>query len=181
MTDQAAGSILIVDDDADFREIASRIVQQAGYTTREAATGEEAVEAARRERPDLVLLDVRLRGALSGHEVCRMLKDQISPAPAVLFISGARIEPFDRAGGLLVGADDYVVKPFAADELLARIRALIRRSTPTPTAEDLTNREREVARLLKEGLSESQIAERLKISLATARGHIEHIFQKMGV
>jgi DNA-binding response OmpR family regulator len=179
--EQAAGSILIVDDDADFREIASRIVQQAGYTTREAATGEEAVEVARRERPDLVILDVRLRGVLSGHEVCRILKDEIHPEPAVLFISGARIEPFDRAGGLLVGADDYVVKPFAADELLARIRALIRRSTPHPTADDLTNRERDVARLLKDGLSESEIAARLKISTTTARSHIAHIFQKMGV
>jgi DNA-binding response OmpR family regulator len=179
--EQAAGSILIVDDDADFREIASRIVQQAGYATRTAATGEEALAAARSDRPDLVILDVRLRGGLSGHEVCRMLKDEIRPEPAVLFISGARIESFDRAGGLLVGADDYVVKPFAADELLARIRALIRRSTPHATAEELTNRERDVARLLKEGLNESQIAERLKISPATARGHIEHLFEKLGV
>jgi DNA-binding response OmpR family regulator len=179
--EQAAGTILIVDDDADFREIASRILQQAGYATREAATGEEAVEAARRERPDLVVLDVRLRDGLSGHEVCRMLKDEIRPEPAVLFISGARIEPFDRAGGLLVGADDYVVKPFAADELLARIRALIRRATPHPAADDLTNRERDVARLLKEGLNEREIAQRLRISPATARSHIEHIFKKMGV
>jgi two-component system, OmpR family, response regulator MprA len=181
VTGPTSGSILIVDDDADFREIASRIVQQAGYATREAATGEEALEEARRERPDLVVLDVRLRGGLSGHEVCRLLKDEVHPEPAVLFISGARIEPFDRAGGLLVGADDYVVKPFAADELLARIRALLRRPAQHPTADDLTNRERDVARLLKEGLNERQIAQRLKISPVTARGHIQHIFEKLGV
>jgi DNA-binding NarL/FixJ family response regulator len=113
--------------------------------------------------------------------VCRLLKDEVHPEPAVLFISGARIEPFDRAGGLLVGADDYVVKPFAADELLARIRALLRRPAQHPAADDLTNRERDVARLLKEGLNERQIAQRLKISPVTARGHIQHIFEKLGV
>src|SRR3982750_2788268 len=102
--------ILVVDDDADFREICTRIVRQAGYAPREAASGEDALELARREPPDVVLLDVWLRGQLTGHEVCRALKAEISPAPAVIFISGARVESFDRAGGLLVGADDYLVK-----------------------------------------------------------------------
>jgi two-component system response regulator MprA len=177
----APGWILIVDDDPDFREIASRILRQAGFATREAATGEEALEIAGRDRPDLVVLDVRLGGGLSGHEVCRMLKEEIFPEPAVIFVSGALVEPFDRADGLLVGADDYVVKPFAADEFLARIRALIRRSGNNIGAAHLTEVEREIAGFLKEGVSEPEIAQRLAITPATARTHIEHIFEKLGV
>jgi DNA-binding response OmpR family regulator len=178
---QAAERILIVDDDPAFREIAARILQQAGYETREASTGREALQVARRDRPLLVVLDVRLRGELSGYEVCRILKNEVSPEPAILFVSGARVESFDRVGGLLVGADDYVIKPFAADELLARVRALIRRSTPRTAVSQLTSRELEVARLLKEGLSQAEIARKLEISRALARRHIEHILARLGV
>jgi DNA-binding response OmpR family regulator len=182
VTEQAAGSILIVDDDADFRDISSRILRQAGYSTSEAATGKDALEAARREKPVLVVLDVRLRGELSGHEVCRILKDDLRPEPAILFVSGARVESFDRVGGLLVGADDYIVKPFAADELLARVRALLRRTTPQRAPESqLTGNELEVVRLLKDGLSPADIARRLEISPTNARRQIEHIFAKLGV
>lgn len=182
MTGQAAGPILVVDDDAAFREITSRILQQAGYTTYEAATGHEALELAHREGPQLVLLDVRLRGRPSGHEVCRMLKDELRPEPAILFVSGVRMESFDRVGGLLIGADDYVVKPFAADELLARVRALMRRSMPQQTtASQLTSRELEVVTLLKDGHSQSEIARELEISLTEARRQIAHIFAKLGV
>jgi DNA-binding response OmpR family regulator len=179
--EQATGSVLIVDDDEDFREIASRILHQAGYSTREAATGEEALEIAGRERPQLVLLDVRLPGRLSGHQVCRILKDDLHPEAAILLVSGARMESFDRAGGLLIGADDYIVKPFAADELIARVRALIRRteSSRTPSSE-LTSREQEVVGLLKDGLGETAIARKLGITPTTARRHIEHIFAKLG-
>jgi DNA-binding response OmpR family regulator len=179
--EQAAGPILVVDDDDDFREIASRILRQAGYTTRQAATGEEALEIAGREPPQLVLLDVRLGGRLSGHQVCRMLKDDLQPDAAILFVSGARIESFDRAGGLLIGADDYIIKPFAADELIARVRALIRRTEPSRTPpSELTNLELEVVRLLKDGLGQAEIARQLGISPTTASRHIEEIFGKFG-
>jgi two-component system, OmpR family, response regulator MprA len=178
---EQAGTVLIVDDDEDFREIASRILHQAGYSTREAATGEEALEIAGRERPQLVLLDVRLSGRLSGHQVCRMLKDGVQPEAAILFVSGARIESYDRAGGLLIGADDYIVKPFAADELIARVRALIRRTEPSRTpSSELTGREQEVVRLLKDGLGQAEIARKLGINSTTARRHIEHVFAKLG-
>lgn len=182
MMRQSGGLILVVDDDRDFLDIATRILQQAGYATVEAATGADGVEVARRERPQLVVLDVRLRGSLSGHEVCRILKDEIRPEPAVLFVSGARTESYDRVGGLLVGADDYIVKPFAADEFLARVRTLLRRSTPgLAIAPELTRDELEVVRMLKGGLSPADIARRLEVEPSTAQHQIEQIFEKLGV
>ena len=102
------------------------ILTRAGYATLEAATGEAALEAAELNRPEAVVLDVQLPG-ISGYEVCRKL-DEHGDRPPVLFVSGARIESFDRVAGLLVGGDDYLVKPFAPDELLARLHALIRRA-----------------------------------------------------
>ena len=182
MTQHSGELVLIVDDDRDFLEIATRILHQAGYTTVEAATGADGIEAARRERPQLVVLDVRLGGSLSGHEVCRILKDEIRPEPAILFVSGARTESYDRVGGLLVGADDYIIKPFAADELLARVRALLRRSAPANAFDrELTTDEREVVRLLKGGLSPADIARRLEVDPSTAQHRIEQIFEKLGV
>jgi two-component system response regulator MprA len=184
MTEQAGGLVLVVDDDPDFLEIATRILQQAGYATVEAATGADGLEVARRERPHLVVLDVRLGGSLSGHEVCRILKDELRPAPAILFVSGARTESYDRVGGLLVGADDYIVKPFAADELLARVRTLLRRAAPAAAegmASPLTTDELEVVRLLKGGLSPSEIARKLEVDPTTAQHQIEQIFEKLGV
>lgn len=182
MTQHAAASVLVVDDDGDFLEIATRILQQAGYETLEAPTGQEALEIARRERPGLVIVDVRLRGGLTGHEVCRMLKDEFRPEPAVLLVSGARIESFDRVGGLLIGADDYIVKPFATDEFLARVRALLRRADSRPApASKLTTDDLQVVRLLKEGLGEAEIAHRLEISPTSARRQIEELFSKLGV
>jgi DNA-binding response OmpR family regulator len=174
--------VLVVDDDGDFVEIATRILRQAGYATLGAASGADAIEIARAERPQLVVLDVRLRGAPSGHEVCRRMKDELRPAPAILFVSGARTESYDRVGGLLVGGDDYIVKPFAADEFLARVRALLRRSEPSTEAHSpLTRDELQVLRLLKDGLSQADIARRMEVAPSTAHEQIERIFEKLGV
>jgi len=181
VTQDTAGLVLVVDDDGDFLEIATRILQQAGYATLEAATGADAIDIARRDHPHLVLLDVRLGGSMSGHEVCRILKTELRPEPAILFVSGARTESFDRVGGLLVGADDYITKPFAADELLARVRTLLRRSAETPVAPALTTEELEVVRLLKGGLSPADIARKLEVSPSAAQHQIEQIFEKLGV
>jgi two-component system phosphate regulon response regulator PhoB len=181
VTEQTLGVVLVVDDDGAFREIATRILQAAGYRTVEAASGGEALDVAREHQPDVVVLDVRLRGSLSGHEVCRLIKRELEPQPAVIFISGARTESFDRVGGLLVGADDYIVKPFAADELLARVRGLIRRSTPAVPASQLTTGELEVLRLVKDGLSHAEIARKLEVSPSAARRQIQDMFSKLGV
>jgi two-component system, NarL family, nitrate/nitrite response regulator NarL len=176
-----AAQILIVDDDRHSRALISRVLRRAGYSTYEAKAGEEALAAAKRARPALVIVEALLPG-MSGYEVCRELKDEFGEALPIVFVSGNRTEPGDRVAGLLLGGDDYVVKPFDPDELLARVRRLL----PTPlddgrTAHKLTARELHVLSLLVDGLTQSEIAEKLFISPKTVGKHIEHILAKLGV
>jgi DNA-binding NarL/FixJ family response regulator len=174
--------VLIADEDADVRALVSSLLEQNGFTTREASCGEEALAAARLEQPGLVLLEVRLPG-LCGYEVCHQLRDQYGENLPIVFLSADRTESYDRVAGLLVGADDYVVKPFAADELLARLRRLIRRETPIAESvvSKLTKREVEILGLLAQGLPQQEIAAELFISPKTVGTHIEHILGKLGV
>lgn len=179
------GTILVVDDDKGFRSLMSTLLEGAGYATVEAAEGEEALEAAHRERPSLVLLDVKLPG-VAGYEVCRRLKEDFGPDLPVFFVSGVRTEPFDRAAGLLIGADDCLTKPVDPDELLARIRrsAVPNVAVADPSAaaiDELTKRERDVLRLLAQGLSQADIARSLVISPKTVATHIQHVLEKLGV
>jgi DNA-binding NarL/FixJ family response regulator len=175
-------SILIVDDDAEFRAFVSAVLGQAGYRVIEAATGEDALATVRFERPHLLVLDVRLPG-LSGYEVCHQLRREFGESLPILFVSGERMESFDRVAGLLLGGDDYLVKPFAPDELLARVRCLVRRAPPAvaTAASSLTGREAEILRLLAAGLDQDEIADRLLISPKTVAVHIGHINSKLGV
>jgi two-component system response regulator ResD len=124
---------------------------------------------------------VQLPG-ISGYEVCRFLKGQ-DPELPILFISGARAESMDRVAGLLVGADDYLVKPFAPDELIARVHALVRRhgKNGNGTKVKLTRREVEVLRLLAAGRRKAEIAAELVVSERTVATHLEHIFGKLRV
>jgi two-component system response regulator MprA len=172
------GPLLVVDDDAALRAFVREILQHAGYSVWETGSGLEAVDLVRRERPALVILDVQLP-VLSGYEVCRRVRDEGSAAP-ILFISGERTDSLDRVAGLLLGGDDYLVKPFAADELLARVRSLLRRSNNGHSVK-LTNRELAVMRLLAEGLGHIEIGRRLVISPKTVGTHVEHIYEKLGV
>src|SRR5207237_9838768 len=137
---------------------------------------------ARKEQPLLVLLDVRLPG-ISGYEVCGWLRDRFHDSVPVIFLSGERTEAFDRAAGLMLGADDYLVKPFSNEELIARVRGLLRRTLPSPHPHGLglTARELEVLRLLAGGLTQNDIATHLFISTKTVGTHIEHILMKLGV
>jgi DNA-binding NarL/FixJ family response regulator len=179
---QNGAPILIVDDDDAFREVVSAILGRAGYTAVDVAGGEDVVQLARREQPRLVILDVCMPD-LSGYEICRQLKESFGDGLPILFVSGMRIESFDRVAGLLIGADDYLVKPFAADELLARVRRLVRNTTSLvpALASKLTAREQEVLRLLANGSEQDEIAQRLFITRKTVGTHIEHILQKLGV
>jgi DNA-binding response OmpR family regulator len=170
--------ILVVDDDALFREFVATILKRAGYYPVEAATGEEALEVAQRQRPRLVVLDVHLPG-ISGHEVCQKLR-ATDDIPHVLFVSGERVEPYDRVAGLLVGGDDYLVKPFAPDELLARVHAMIRRAGERAPA-DLTSEERELVELMRDGAGSGEIAERLGETPNTVRKRLAELFRKLGV
>jgi DNA-binding NarL/FixJ family response regulator len=180
--DPSRARILLVEDDECCREMLSRIFGQAGYSTCEAANGEEALETARREHLALVIVDVCLPG-ISGYEVCHALRQEFGDRLPIVLVSGQKVESLDRVAGLLLGADDYVAKPFAADELLIRVRKLIRRTAPvgSAAAPQLTTRELEVLRLLAEGLGQDEIAERLFISTKTVATHIDHILGKLGV
>jgi two-component system, NarL family, nitrate/nitrite response regulator NarL len=178
----ASTSILIVDSEKRARQVAADVLRRAGYLTLEAESGEEALEIARKERPCLVTLEVCLSG-ISGYEVCRELREAFGESISIVFLSGVRSESFDRVAGLLLGADDYLVKPFAPDELVARVRGLTRRSGARTQGDglNLTKRERDVLQLLAQGLDQKEIASRLSISLSTVGTHTEHIFAKLGV
>jgi DNA-binding NarL/FixJ family response regulator len=173
--------ILIVDTDAGARAELAHLLDDEGYKVMQAESGEAGLKLARENPPALVVLEVPL-GDRSGYEVCRVLREELGEELPVLFLSGARTESYDRVAGFLVGADDYVVKPFAVDELLARVRRLVRHAAPAETSTSLlTPREREVLRLLAEGLAADQIAKELFISKKTVGTHLEHIFTKLGV
>ncbi len=175
------GRVLIVDDDEGVRALVRDLLERDGLETVVSACGESAIEEAQRERPALVVLDVNLPG-LSGYEVCNALRRLYGESLPIVFISGDRVESYDRVAGLLIGADDYVVKPFASDELLARIRALMRRArSGSAHWAGLTPREREVLQLLAEGLEQQEIAESLAVSSKTVATHIERILSKLGV
>jgi DNA-binding NarL/FixJ family response regulator len=177
----STGPVLIADEDPTSRDHLARVLEAAGYEIVQVASGEEVLEAVRKLRPSIVLLEIPL-GGLSGYEVCRALRAEVSEMP-IVFVSGSRTESYDRVAGLLVGADDYIVKPFAPDELLTRVRHLVRRSqpaTPSVTAR-LTRREREVLLLLADGLRQDDIAERLFISRKTVGTHVANILRKLGV
>jgi DNA-binding NarL/FixJ family response regulator len=178
------GKILIVDDDAGYRAFVASLFERAGYAIRQSETGPEALDAVRDERPSCILLDVHLPG-LTGYQVCRELREEFGQAFPIIFVTGARTEPADRVAGLLLGADDYVVKPFDPDELLARVHRSLARAghgaSPNGASFDLTSREREVLALLADGLDANAIARSLVISPKTVATHIQRILAKLGV
>ncbi|WP_410622979.1 response regulator transcription factor [Amycolatopsis sp. cmx-8-4] len=120
------GRLLVVDDEATVRELLSAALRFAGFEVTSAATAGEAVAAATAQPPDLVLLDVMLPD-MDGFEVVRRLRERHASVP-VLFLT-ARDRQADKVTGLSLGADDYVTKPFDLAELIARIRAILRRTT----------------------------------------------------
>jgi DNA-binding NarL/FixJ family response regulator len=175
--------VLVADSDAYARAELAGVLTAGGFDVLEARDGEEALALARRRLPALVILEVAL-GSISGYEVCRTLRAELGDELPVVFVSAIRTESYDRVAGLLVGADEYVVKPFAVDELLTRVRRLadrVRPATPAPSLSQLTPRELEVLELLAEGCSAKEIAARLFISVKTVGTHAEHIRTKLGV
>ena len=119
-----AEAILVVDDDAPIRRMLDRALRAEGYEVDTAADGGDALAAVERSAPDLVVLDIGLPG-LDGLAVCRRLRGKGLAVP-ILMLTARDAVP-DRVAGLDAGADDYLVKPFATEELLARVRALLRR------------------------------------------------------
>src|SRR5215217_3577102 len=176
------GPIMIVDGDAEARDVAAGILRRAGFASQELESGEDACEAATRELPALVLLEVVLPG-LSGYQICRELREQFGEALPIILMSAKKTDSIDQVAGLLLGGDDYIAKPFAPEILLARVRRLVERSAVRATGAEstLTRREREVLSLLVAAKSRRDIARELVITVATVGKHIEHILVKLGV
>ncbi|HEY5161028.1 MAG TPA: response regulator transcription factor [Gaiellaceae bacterium] len=126
--------ILVVDDDRAVREALERALSLEGYDVELAAGGAEALAAVERREPDAVVLDVLMPG-LDGLEVCRLLRKAQSRVPILMLT--VRDDLGDRIEGLDAGADDYLGKPFELEELLARVRALLRRAAPGSSGEIL--------------------------------------------
>jgi two-component system alkaline phosphatase synthesis response regulator PhoP len=122
---------LIIEDDVTFRETITLALETEGINTVAVSDGEEGLKAGLAEKFDVILLDLVLP-ALSGLEVCRRLREKGVKTP-VLMISGEKKEEIDKVLGLEFGADDYILKPFGTKELLARIRAVLRRTKPEPS------------------------------------------------
>jgi two-component system response regulator ResD len=125
MEAHSRGSVLVVDDEPTIAEVVARYLERAGYRTRVAGNGLQALEAVAKQRPDLVVLDLMLPG-IDGLEVMRRLREQ-DPERIALILLTAKGEESDRVIGLRLGADDYVVKPFSPAELVARVDAVLRR------------------------------------------------------
>lgn len=129
MTEQqpSAGKVLIAEDDRGVRQAVERALRFEGYTVTTATDGSEALEAVQDDPPDAIILDVMMPH-VDGLAVCRRLRAHGDRTPILMLT--ARHEVSDRVAGLDAGADDYLVKPFALEELLARLRALLRRVEP---------------------------------------------------
>ena len=125
------GKILIVEDDINIRELISFNLKNIGYNIMEADNGITAIKTINTQHPDLILLDLILPG-IDGYEVCRQVRGdkEISNTPIIML--SAKNEEFDRVLGLELGADDYIIKPFSMREMLARVKAVLNRTTLKP-------------------------------------------------
>jgi DNA-binding NarL/FixJ family response regulator len=184
------GTILVVDHDDDARAEAVRVAVRLGYEACGATSAELLLERLGDERPLLAIVEVELPGRTSGLELLRELHDRFGGNLPVILVSAERTTPLDRVAGLLLGADDYLVKPFDSGELLARARRSLQRSNGHAPAENgngdrerlsLSPREREILTLLAEGKTQKQIAAALVISPKTVATHIQHVLGKLGV
>jgi DNA-binding NarL/FixJ family response regulator len=186
------GDVLVVDADAETRSLLHDVFERAGFVVRGTSDGQEALRLVEEQIPDAVVLEVATRG-MTGYGLCRLLRGRFGEQLPIVFVSGDRVESLDRTAGLLLGADDYLAKPFDPDELLARVQRLLIRSNtnhavrPSVAEADwrtrfgLTPRETEILELLVEGLNQAQIAQRLVISPNTVATHIQRVLVKLGV
>jgi len=129
--------ILVVEDDANLQETLKYNLHKEGYDVATASDGEQALEVARKEKPALIILDIMLP-KLNGFEVCRILRKEMT-VPILMLT--AKVDETDKIVGLEIGADDYMTKPFSIRELLARVRAMLRRAkmVEAPSATGLTS------------------------------------------
>ncbi len=132
----SAPRVLIVEDEADLALLISYNLEAEGYVVETLRRGDDAEVRLAENTPDLVILDWMLPG-ISGIEICRRLRVREATRALPIIMVSARCKELERVRGLAIGADDYVVKPFSVPELMARVRALLRRSRPERIAERL--------------------------------------------
>jgi DNA-binding NarL/FixJ family response regulator len=184
------GVILVIDQDREFRLLAEEVLGRMNHPARAVASAEEAQAFLDGERPALVVIEVELP-ELNGLAILARLLETFGDDLPVILTSATRGTPLDRAAGLLLGADDYLVKPIDPAELVARVRRSLRRAgaiapngngSARPQADaKLSPREREILGLLAEGQTQKQIAAELVISPKTVGTHIQHVLAKLGV
>jgi DNA-binding NarL/FixJ family response regulator len=178
------GQVLIAEHDRRSSTAAAAALRRTGYATIEVGTGGEALELARGEGIELLLLEVSLPD-MTGYEVCRTLREEGHELP-IFFVSGTHTDSVDRVAGLLLGADDYLAKPFDPNELVARVRRHVSRRSPAApasarSAPALTPREEEVLGFLTNGWTQKAIAAELSISPKTVGTHIQNLLGKLNV
>jgi phosphate regulon transcriptional regulator PhoB len=130
----SAQKILVVEDEPDIRKLVQYNLTQERFNVLEAEDGEQALKLLQREKPNLVILDLMLPG-VSGLELCKLLKQRSETAKLPILMLTAKAGEADRIVGLEMGADDYLAKPFSPREMVARVRAILRRSEAKPATE----------------------------------------------
>jgi len=184
------GIVLVADRDRETRRLIEDLVARLGLESLAVDSGEAALAAVDGVAPALAVVEVELPG-LSGLAVLESLHDRFGSGVPVILLSAERASPLDRAAGLMLGADDYVVKPADPTELVARIRRSLRRSGSLQSSSagarraepdpGLSPREQEILALMAGGLSQPEIADQLVISSRTVATHIQRILAKLGV
>ena len=183
------GTILVVDHDDATRLSAVQVAVRLGCGVRAVENAALLLERLNGDRPALAVVEVELPGQVSGLEVMRELHERFGVELPVILVSAERTTALDRTAGLMLGADDYLVKPLDPGELLARVRRSLRRSPsgngngngrPNGHA-TLSPREREILALLASGKTQREIAAALVISPKTVATHIQHLLSKLGV
>jgi DNA-binding NarL/FixJ family response regulator len=178
--------IVLAVGDEPTRSLTASSLKRAGYEPIEVGRGVDALAAAKSGDVALVVIEIELPD-MTGYEVCHALREELGEDLPIVFISGIRTEPIDKIAGLLLGADDYVVKPIDPNELLARVRRFTSRASVSAAKNGhserlrLTEREEEVLMLLAQGTRQKEIALELSISPKTVGTHIQNLFGKLGV
>ncbi len=183
------GSVVVADGDKEARAFVAGPLRRAGYDVIEVNSGAAALEAASARDVALVVLEVSFPD-MSGYDVCRELRVHAGDGLSIFFVSGEHADSAHRVAALLLGADDFIVKPVHPAEFMARVERFVTRrsalSTPGPGLPPrerlrLTVRENEVLDLLVAGMRQKEIALRLSISPKTVGTHIQNLFGKVEV
>jgi len=181
------GVILVVDQDRKARARTELILRPLKHDVACAADAEVALELVEARVPALAIVDVELPG-LNGLGLLTQLVQRFDGAVPVILTSADRTAPLDRAAGLLLGADDYLVKPVDPAELVARAARTLKRASsrphdaaPDPSTKALSPREHEILGFLAQGKTQRQIADDLVLSPKTVGTHIQHVLSKLGV